>query len=348
MKTLCLDARLITAPGIGRFLKNFITFFKEERRYKLVTLVLDNQGLTEDSILVKSPIYSLKEQVELPQKIPRCDLFFSPHFNIPLFPIRAKRRLTTIHDTYHLTFFNELNIAQRLYAKLFYNAAVTLSDHVTTVSAFSKSELLARTSIAQRKLSTILNCASPLFEPCTDQALLERVKRRYGLKEGFLLALNATRPHKNMKRLIEAYERLGPAEELVIVGKQVERLTFKKGVHRIDFVEDEELAPLYTLARAFIFPSLYEGFGFPPLEAMACGCPVIASREASLPEVCGGAVFYVNPYDVTSIEKGIEKVLTNPSFASELKERGFVQAQNFQMETWGREYLKIIDSLCSL
>lgn len=331
---LCIDARLIHASGLGTFLQNVLQALQEFSLH-LLCYRKDKEFLARFAptsfIEVTSPIYSFQEQVELPLKIPVCSLFFSPHFNIPLLPIRAKKRLTAVHDVFHLVHLKQLSLFQKLYAQVVYNAAFCLSDHVLTVSAFSKSQIEAYATCKPKKL-TVVPHAVPFY-----------LQRGSATKRSpFLLAvIGEGKPHKNLERLLEAFEALDIEEELVVVGKSEMRK--RKRVHFKGYVDSGELNSLYEQAQALVFPSLYEGFGFPVLEAMSKGCPVVTSSSGALREVCGEAAEYVDPWSITSIQEGIKKALKR---REELSEKGSFQASSFSFERFKKDFLAVVYESC--
>src|SRR6185436_4594448 len=168
-----------------------------------------------------------------------------------------------------------------------------------------------------------------------------KVRERYQLHREFILYAGNIKPHKNLERLIEAFHQLRTEgfEHLIllIIGDEISRYpTLRRAVHRykmhkhvrfLGFVPDQTLAVLYRLASVFVFPSLYEGFGLPPLEAMASGTPVLTSNVSSLPEVVGEAALLVDPYDAGAIANGLHRLLTEPSLRSELTMKGLARAR---------------------
>jgi glycosyltransferase involved in cell wall biosynthesis len=190
-----------------------------------------------------------------------------------------------------------------------------------------------------------------LFRP-PDPKAIARAKSLYQL-DNFVLSVGETRPYKNIRRLIEAFASVRiPELQLAIVGKSSKmdpglvNLPNEHGVkHQVKFlgyVPDADLVALYGGARAFVFPSLYEGFGFPALEAMACGCPVVASTAASIPEVCGDDAQYVDPASVESIAQGIRRVVSDPALQSMLREQGLRRAASFSYEGAAERVLEIL------
>jgi glycosyltransferase involved in cell wall biosynthesis len=179
------------------------------------------------------------------------------------------------------------------------------------------------------------------------------VYRKYAL-EDFILYVGDIKPHKNLGRAVEAFNKLRPkGMKFVCAGQKTQRffpqiknlvkeLKLEDKMVFLDYVPEEDLPYLYSGARAFIFPSLHEGFGLPPLEAMASGTPVVVSNTTSLPEVCGDAACYVDPYDVESIAEGIHKILSNKDFRDNLAKKGLERARVFSWETTASKILDIL------
>jgi glycosyltransferase involved in cell wall biosynthesis len=322
---VCIDARLFQATGIGTLLKAALTSLRESQRFKLTLLGLkkDIEQLSFfgcDLVEMDIPIYTVKEQIFYPQKIPTCDLFWSPHFNVPLLPIKAKKRVVTVCDVYHLAYFSTLSLSQKVYAKIMYNAAFYLSDLVTTISEFSK-EQIGRFATLKPGPITVVSPGFDHFKTTVTQS-----------KREHLLFVGNLKPHKNIARLLHAYALLAPPEPLLLVGALdkggdliniVEKSSFlKQNVHFLGTVSTDQLHELYQSSKVFLFPSLYEGFGYPPLEAMAFGCPVVAAQAGSIPEVCQDAVQYVDPLSIESIAEGIAYVLNNEKRSEELSRKG--------------------------
>jgi glycosyltransferase involved in cell wall biosynthesis len=187
----------------------------------------------------------------------------------------------------------------------------------------------------------------------------EGLKKKYALTEYLLYAGNLL-PHKNLQRLLRAFSLIAMQfpYKLVIAGfrdpryypalvAEAQVLRVSEKVLFLNYVPADELPAFYAGAEAFVFPSLYEGFGLPPLEAMACGCPVVTSNVSSLPEVCGDAAYYVNPYDIENIAEGIHKVLTDKFLRRSLIEKGLERAKLFSWEKSAKEHLKVFEEISS-
>jgi len=223
-----------------------------------------------------------------------------------------------------------------------------------TVSEASKRDILRFFGVPPEKIVVVYNAIDDHFweEPAADD--VARVRERYQLDHKFVLYVGNIKPHKNLVRIIEAFDQvrgtIGEELKLLIIGDEISKLpALRLAVHRhklhkhvrfLGYLPDRTLAILYRLASVFVFPSLYEGFGLPPLEAMASGTPVVTSNVSSMPEVAGDAALLVDPYDVGAIACAIGRVLTDPALAAELRRKGLARAREF---SWERSVLKTLD-----
>ncbi len=212
-----------------------------------------------------------------------------------------------------------------------------------------------------RKVTVIYPGVEPHFRPVTDMATLDAVRSRYRLPPRFILHVGTLEPRKNLPRLIEAFHQFQvssskfqgkkPNLKLVLAGgkgwlyegifETVARFGLADAVHFPGFIDDADLPVLYSLADLFVYPSMYEGFGLPPLEAMACGTPVVASAASSLPEVVGDAGLLVPPTDVEALAGVMARALTDAALRAELRERGFAQARRFD---WRASAERLVES----
>ncbi|MEN9343687.1 MAG: hypothetical protein RLZZ453_474 [Chlamydiota bacterium] len=346
---LCIDARMLYASGIGTFLKNLIPFFDKKK----TILLIRNQDLQlaprgYPIILCTSSIYSVKEQIELPFKIPTCDLFWSPHYNIPILPVAAKHRVVTIHDVAHLAFKNSQTCLQNRYARFMLKQAVKKSDFITTDSLFSQKEIARYLSVNPQQIQVIAAGIDCKRFKATSQTL-KTFTDKYKLPEEFLLFVGNLKPHKNLKLLVECYRENTSLPPLVVVGKREGLLTIDpvlkqvtaEKIRFVGQVEDNEIPLFYQTASLFVFPSCYEGFGLPPLEAMASGCPVIASCSASIPEVCGDAAVLLPPSTPHLWVQKIMEVMKDRTLREELIAKGFKQVEKYRWEQTAATYQEL-------
>ena len=279
------------------------------------------------------------------------------HATYPL-PIKVSRakKITTVHDLIPL----RLPYATQDNKKWFYKNikdSIKDSSAIITVSETSKNDLLELFDVDQDKIHVTYQPLA-LDAPAVGEKELIEILNKYGLKcKDYVLFVGAIEPKKNIGRLLEAYASIDTDMPLIIVGKKgwlwkgeigkIERLFGRKQkkVKLLEYVTSNDLKYLYTGAYCFVFPSLYEGFGLPPLEAMAFGCPVITSNVSSLPEVCGEAALYVNPYDTSDIQKNIEKLINDPQLCKELSSLGKERAQTFSMDNYMTRLSKVYTSV---
>ena len=251
----------------------------------------------------------------------------------------------TVHDLTHLVLPQFLpNKLAYLYAKFLIGYAVHKAEVVFTVSENSKKDILRFYRVPEEKIAVVYNAVDARFihrqredvEYLIDKYKLPRDKK-------VIMYVGNLKPHKNLPKLLEAYSEMKDRENtcLVLVGKafdsedltpEIKKLGIEDSVVKTGIIVDNELVDFYNLADLFVFPSLYEGFGIPPLEAMACGTPVVCSNNSSLPEVVGDAAYMFNPYDVNQIKEAMENVLCNSSLAEKLIERGYRRAAMFTPE----------------
>jgi glycosyltransferase involved in cell wall biosynthesis len=364
--SLTIDSRMLFHSGIGVYLQELVKRIMNDDRFDITFLGNSNQiisAFSENRNILKiiscsSPIYSIEEQIALSYLIPQCDLFFSPHYNIPLLPIRAKKRLVTIHDVYHLAYNQELNLAQKIYSRVVLSLAVRFSDKVITVSNFSCNEIIRFTKSRKDKIEVIYNGVD--HEKFNAAEKTDSVKKIINFN--YILFVGNVKPHKNIKRLVESFEIVSkefPELKLAIVGKKENFITGIDGLKELldnknlnqkiiftGYIADEDLPSVYKNSELLVFPSLYEGFGLPPLEAMASGVPVVASSAASIPEVCGNAALYVNPYSIVDIANGILGILKNENLKSQMIKKGYKRAELFNWETSAQKHIKIMNNLC--
>ena len=287
---------------------------------------------------------NLWEQIEL-LRISKGGLLFSPS-NIG--PYLHAKQVVTIHDANVFASPGAYSLPFRLKYQLSFKRMARIALHIFTVSEFSKSELIKFCDMAPENVE-VIPLGREHFERVQPDPLA-LTKHNLGHKP-YLLTVGSNSPHKNFRGLYEVIKTINPQDyEVVVVGGTFSKI-FQQGetsnniptcVRRLGYVTDEELKALYQHATAFILPSKYEGFGFPVLEAMTCGCPVTCSNVASLPEVGGDAVLYFDPNIPGEMETKIRQIMSSEEMRSNLIERGKKQAMNF---SWKNTALSVWKSL---
>lgn len=280
-----------------------------------------------------------------------CDIFHSPDFALP--PLRHARGVVTVHDLSFLRLPQCAEPSLRAFLERAVPRALSRAAHVLADSDNTRRDLIELLAIPPEKISVVPAGVASHFRPVRNVLQLAEVRARYQLPQWFILSVGTLEPRKNFPRLISAFARLrrhtGLPHELVIVGSQgwlfqdiYERVA-KEGleelVHFTGFVVDQDLPALYTLADLMVYPSLYEGFGLPPLEAMACGTPVVASNNSSLPETLGNAALLVDAEDVEALADAMARVLGNANLRARLSDLGRAQAARYTWENAARALL---------
>jgi glycosyltransferase involved in cell wall biosynthesis len=236
------------------------------------------------------------------------------------------------------------------------------ASRIVTISEHSARDIVELYGVAREKITIVSPAAGPEFYPVQDPDVLAAVRARYGItRTGFVLSGGGTEPRKNLVRLIEAFgqaPRLRDSLNLVVVGgmgrgaepirEAVRRARLEKAVIFPGYVPLEDLRALYSACVLFAFPSLYEGFGMPVLEAMACGAPVVSSNAASLPEVAGDAALLVDPLDVERLAAAMMQVVEDAGRREDLRKRGALRVKAFSWEQSARDQLRVYQDLAQL
>jgi glycosyltransferase involved in cell wall biosynthesis len=367
---IAIDARKLHDFGIGTYIRNLLKGLArvdQATEYVVLCRPADVDPIGElggnfRPVIETSRPYSVSEQLRIPVSLvrERVHLLHEPHYVLP--PATRCRSVVTIHDCIHLMFPQYLPGAlAHVYARASMWSAVRKADRVLTVSEASKRDILRFFDIPRDKVEVIYNAIDERFLEAPDEERMDLIRQRYQLQHPFLLYVGNIKPHKNLERLIDAFGRArthGLEDlRLIIIGDELSKYpALRQAVHRhrldkyvrfLGFQPYETLSAFYRLARAFVFPSLYEGFGLPPLEAMACGTPVITSNVSSLPEVAGGAALLVDPYDPASIAEAIGRAVTDDGLRSEMVRRGLARARDFSWQqsvaATHRIYMEVLD-----
>jgi glycosyltransferase involved in cell wall biosynthesis len=273
-------------------------------------------------------------------------------------PVRKMcRYVVTIHDLVPLFFPKLVPWKHLLFFKLFMKRAAKTADIIITDSKHSKQDIIHHLAVPEEKIRVIYLGYKPRHKNDNEQRSLQDVLIHYGIVQPYLLFVGVIEPKKNLERIVQAFSllrqriALGKKLQLVIVGgkgwfykdlyQKVQELCLNKDIIFTGFVPDEDLPYLYTGAEVFVFPSIYEGFGLPVVEAMSYGVPVVTSNVSSLPEIVGNTGILVDPKNPKAICEGIAEVFSDPQKQAQMRQNGPVQAQQFSWTRTAAETYKV-------
>jgi glycosyltransferase involved in cell wall biosynthesis len=288
------------------------------------------------------------------------DIFHSPDFVLP--PVQHAQTLLTVHDLAFLLHPECADASLREYLEKAVPRSVRRADLVVADSENTRNDVICLLGAPPERVEVVPGGVAPYFRPVEDQRRLAELRSRLRLGEApFILAVGVIEPRKNHSLLIEAYrllrERQKLPHRLVVVGQrgwlwegiveQAERSAYRDDIVFVGFVPEEDLPAIYSAATVFAFPSLYEGFGLPPLEAMACGAPVVVSKASSLPEVVGDAGLQVDPRDPDGLAAALELLILDEPLRADLRRRGLERASTFTWHAAAGKLLAIYKKLAS-
>lgn len=370
-----IDARfaLHNRRGIGNYSLNFIqnlARISEDNDYILYTDKNDIEGVLpkQPNFITKKLLpsnYLIWEQILLPlqAKIDSVDLLHCTGNTAPLFLNRHIKLISSIHDVMYLKDYSEVPRAASLYQRMgrFYRRTVVprIAKNVSmvlTTSEFSKKDIMKHIpALGSEKIKVIYSAGNEGFRRLNDACRLQDLLERFGVNSGYILTLGAADPRKNtelvIRKFLELKSEADIEEKLLIVGVpdwwhtklyEIARASeFGEDVIFSDFVSEEDLAILYSGAAVFLYPSLYEGFGIPLLEAMACGAPIITSNTTSIPEVVGDAALMVDPANGGRLKASLLTLLKDKGLKNDLVYKGFDRVKKFSWEQIAKETLGV-------
>lgn len=367
---IAFDLRRIKNPGIGRYMQCLVeAVLAEESDHEFLLILppdaqemISSNGRTAEKLSCPVKYYSVREQIELPRilRAHRIDLLHSPHFMLPLLsPCPA---VVTLHDVIYLACKEDLPSGMgRMYYRGMIMASSRRARRIFTISEFSKTDIVRHLNVNPDKIEVTYPSISPIFRPIRDKSQIKTVLTKYGITDEYILCAGIYKLRKNHAGLLHAFQRLrakGVNGQLVIAGPTDEgqpalkKLARELGVaEQVVFtgaVDDIELAALYSAARVYACPSLYEGFGFTVLEAMACGSPVVCSPETSLPEVAGSAAVYADPRDPEKFAEALARVFLDENLRADLTMRGHKNCERFSWKRAAAQTLAVYESVAGV
>ncbi|MBU4349103.1 glycosyltransferase family 4 protein [bacterium] len=374
---IAIDARMgDTSGGIGVYIRALISHLVEIDRNNQYFIIVykhgdrsfvpsaDNFSILESSISHKHYfIKDLWNQIFLPFLLEAnsIDLYFNPRYILPFFKGKTKM-VVTIHDMIAFLYPEIWRGISGFRIRNYIKLSSQRADTIITDSICAKKDIVQILNIPDDKIK-VMYCGvnNNLFKPISDLFLQKSVKRKYGIQKDFILAIGPLNLRKNHGRLIDAYGKLPKYiitdYQLVIIGEK--RGTYNNLLKKVSkncvvddivftgFISEKEMPMVISAASLFVFPSLYEGFGIPPLEAMACGTPVVASNISSIPEVVGDAALLFDPYNINEMASAIYRAITDKNLRQELVQKGFERVKKYSWENTAKEILGVFEEVCN-
>jgi glycosyltransferase involved in cell wall biosynthesis len=374
---IAIDARFYrkSTGGIGRYTRNLIkelANIDSNNEYTIFITPSDEQEFDQEidskkhknfhKFVLSITHFTLNEQTRFLNILNKenFDLVHFANFNHPI--LYRKKFVTTIHDLTILLF--PAKGAQRSYfrrlafEKVIKNAVYS-SNKIISISNSTKRDLENHLRVNPKKIEVVYEGIDENYQPIKSQSKIEKFKAKYNIDKPYILFVSQWRPHKGLPELIKAFEILKEKyfleHKLVLVGKSdnnfpevisaVDNCKYSQDIIRPGFVVEEDLPYFYAASDVFVFPSHYEGFGLPPLEAMSSGVPVAASNISSMPEVLGNAAVYFDPYNPSDIAKQIFSIVSNNKFKQQLIKDGVKQAKKYSWHKMAKETLAVYESV---
>lgn len=355
--------------GVGNYLLNLIENMPTRDNIYLISYEKNPFYKDFKEIIVKNPFctrghkpfiyfWHFYLQYKLPHiKDIKLDVIHSPENSTLFRKFKNIKKVVTVHDMI-LYIFGELkNMIDFTRYKFLMPKVLKTTDKIIAVSENTKKDLINYLKISEEKIKVIHEAAHTRYKPLNKNDV-DDFREKYGLKEPFILYVGSFLPHKNIPTLIKAFYKLKKQNQikhkLLLCGKKykidevlriIKELNLENEVIFTGYIPTEHLPYLYNIADLFVYPSLYEGFGLPPLEAMACGTPVITSNTSSLPEVVGEGGIMINPRDIDALTEAIHKVLNDEELRKELSKKGLQRAKKFNWKKTAKETLKVYEEV---
>lgn len=363
-----IDARSYQWEGIGRYVRNLLDELLRVDNEHTYVVFLSEEGMRSfqpsrdrvEKVLADFPHYSVSEQTTFLGLLRRAklDLVHFPHFNAPIFYTRPF--IMTIHDLilnhYPGIKQNPLKqLANRIGYETIFRTLVPRAQHIIAPTRYTAADITKFYHVPKSRITVTYESVDTkrfFYKPTAYPQ--ENVLDKYGVKRPYIMYTGVSRYHKNLEGLLVAFSLLrsmGFPHQLVLVGKKdnnhsfveetIERLQLANDVVQTGFVADSDLLHLYAGAVAYVFPSFYEGFGLPGLEAMAAGTPVLASQTSCLPEVYGDAAIYFDPASPNDMANAIARVLRDTNLQQDMRKKGLEHVTRFSWEKMARETLDV-------
>lgn len=353
--------------GIGMYTRYMIdALMKLDRNNQYILFYKNQENLGKyanypnvEERFVKASNKVIWDQVAIPLAYEKAelDVLFHTKFSVPLMvKCKTVMRLAGASWFVHPELYpNKFDLA---YIKMSMPLYCRKADAIIANSNLTKNDFVNILHVPSEKITTIYNGVNPIFRPIKDEELLNKVKRKYNLPDSFILTVGRYDPRKNFCTIFKAYKKCRKSSPLKLVAVGKDSWKYKKECHIAEdgfendvifpgYVEHDDLPAFYNLAEAFIFPSVYEEFGNPLVESMACGCPIVGANTGAIPEITDGAAALTDYLDADKIAEYIGMIMHNDGFRQMLIEKGLERAKKFNYDTIAKEVLNVLEKAAS-
>ncbi len=297
--------------------------------------------------------------LRIPKVLSQFDLVFSPGLYGPVFIPERVASVMVVHDLTRYLFprFFAFNLMHRFWDRLAYPRMLRRYDHVLAVSQTTRRDLMTLFHLPEEKITVAYHGADPEFRPLNPKEVQDFLAHRYQITRPYILFLGTLEPRKNLPALIQAFSRVadGISHDLLLVGQKgwkwepifraIEQSKHRDRIRWMGYVPDEDRVFFYNGASMLVYPSWYEGFGMPLLEAMQCGCPILTSQVSAMPEVVGSAAWLIDPADGEALGEAIRRVAQEPELAEQMRTAGLEQSRKFSWERSARITLEVFEKV---
>lgn len=361
---ICFIVRGLSKGGVYRFIKNILFELNKIKKLEDTFYIVSNEEELKDryknikTIYIKQKNKLIFDYISSYKAIKKnnFDVLIYPKNVIPLdhFLLKGKK-INVIHDlAYFEKNLNAYPFLDTVFMKTFIGISCKKSDKVLAVSNSTKKDIMKRFKIPESKIKVIYEGVESTFKVIKNKNVLKETLKKYNIQKPFLFYSGSVTPRKNLKRVVEAFKIIQKNFDLdlVITGgvnwkskEEFKLINQNKRIKMLGHIPEKELVHLYNSAEIYLYPSLYEGFGLPILEAQACGCPVITSNITSMPEVAGRGALLINPYNADEIANAIRKIMTNKKFKKNLVQEGFKNVKNFSWKKCAKGVLEVCNEI---
>jgi len=375
---IAIDARMgDTRGGIGVYIRELISHLADVDKKNQYFVIVNKHGdgsfipsADNFTILVSSITrkhYFIKDLWNLfflpfLLKANNIDIYFNPRYVLPIFKGNIKM-VVTMHDMIAILYPEIWPGISGFRIRNYIKYSSQRADIIITISSWAKKDIVRILNVPKDKVKVIYcGINKKLFKSIPDLSLQRLVKRKYGIRKKFILTVGPLGTRKNHDRLIDAYsilpEYIREDYQLIVTGEKkgtynnlltkASKTCLANDIVFTGFVPEKEMPMVINAASLFVFPSLYEGFGIPLLEAMACGTPILASNVSSIPEVVGGAALLFDPYNINEMANAIDRAVTDKDLRQKLVQRGFERIKKYSWENTAKEILGVFDEVCNV